>query len=206
MTILYSFSGADGAAPMDAPIIDKAGNLAGTTSLGGAMNQGTVFEFAPDGTETLLYSFTGRSDGGFPLAGVIADKAGNLYGTTEEGGKGHSGTVFMLTPDGTESVLHSFSLKNNDGEYPWAGLIMDKAGNLHGTTTGGGKYNAGTVFEVAPGGSETVSYSFGGGSDGATPSGGLVMDKAGNLYGTTQMGGTGTACPNGCGTIFEIGK
>jgi uncharacterized repeat protein (TIGR03803 family) len=206
-TILYSFTGgADGAAPLDAPIIDKAGNFIGTTSLGGTNNQGTVFEFAASGTESVLYSFTGKLDGGYPLAGVIADKAGNLYGTTEAGGKGHTGTVFMLAPDGTESVLHAFSRKNDDGEYPWAGLIMNKAGNLYGTTTAGGKYNAGAVFEVTPSGTETVPYSFGGGSDGATPSGALVMDKAGNLYGTTQMGGAGAACPNGCGTIFKIAK
>ncbi|HTT84676.1 MAG TPA: choice-of-anchor tandem repeat GloVer-containing protein [Rhizomicrobium sp.] len=206
-TVLYSFTGGnDGAAPMGGLITDKAGNIYGTTSLGGANNRGTVFEIAAGGTERVLYSFTGKSDGGYPMAGVIADAAGNLYGTTETGGKGYEGTVFKLATDGTETVLHAFSRKKTDGEYPWGGLVMDKAGNLYGTTRGGGQYGSGTVFKVAADGTETISHSFAGGSDGADPAAGLIRDKAGNLYGTTQMGGTGTACENGCGTIFEIGK
>jgi uncharacterized repeat protein (TIGR03803 family) len=204
-TVLYSFTGgSDGGAPAAGLIADKAGNFYGTTPQGGANNWGTVFEFATDGTETVLYSFTGGHDGGYPLAGVIADKAGNLYGTTENGGKGHVGTVFELATDGTESVLHAFSLRNNDGKYPSAGLVADKAGNLYGTTPAGGKYDDGAVFEVTPAGAETVLYSFAGGSDGAFPYAGLTLDKAGNLYGTTEEGGAGTTCANGCGTIFEI--
>jgi uncharacterized repeat protein (TIGR03803 family) len=202
--VLYSFTGGtDGAAPIAGLLADEAGNLYGTTSAGGADNHGTVFEVAPDGSETVLYSFTGEKDGGYPAAGLIADAAGNLYGTTETGGAGHIGTVFELATDGTESVLHSFSYKNDDGEYPWASLVMDSAGDLFGTTKGGGKYDSGAVFEVAADGTETVMHSFAGGSDGADPVAPLIIDTAGNLYGTTELGGTGT-CPGGCGTIFEI--
>jgi len=206
-TVLYSFgSGTDGAEPLGGLLADKAGNLYGTTFAGGTRNAGTIFEIAPGGTETVLYSFTGKADGGYPTAGLIADKSGNLYGTTESGGEGRVGTIFEYAAGGAESVLHAFSEKEGDGEYPWASLVMDKAGNLYGTTAGGGKYNAGAVFEVSPQGAETLVYSFAGGSDGADPVAPLIMDKAGNLYGTTQMGGTGTACENGCGTIFEIAK
>jgi uncharacterized repeat protein (TIGR03803 family) len=206
-TVLYSFTGgSDGGAPAAGLLADTAGNLYGTTPRGGENNWGTVFEFAADGTETVLYSFTGKSDGGFPLAGVIMDKAGNFYGTTEGGGKERVGTVFELATDGTESVLHDFSLRNNDGTYPSAGLIADNAGNLYGTTSAAGQYDEGTVFEVTPAGTETVLYSFAGGSDGAYPYAGLTLDSTGNLYGTTEAGGAGTACANGCGTIFEIGN
>ncbi|HEX4080063.1 MAG TPA: choice-of-anchor tandem repeat GloVer-containing protein [Rhizomicrobium sp.] len=204
-TVLYSFSGgSDGAKPLAGLIIDKAGNLYGTTSMGGAYKWGTAFELAPDGTETVLYSFIGKADGAYPVADLMADKAGNFFGATEEGGAKHLGTVFELAADGTETVLHSFTYKNDDGIFPWGGLVADKSGNLYGTTRGGGLYHDGIVFEVTPAGAEAVLYSFGGGSDGAYPSAGLIMDAAGNLYGTTQMGGTGTACPNGCGTIFEV--
>jgi uncharacterized repeat protein (TIGR03803 family) len=206
-TVLYSFTGgSDGGAPAAGLIADKAGNFYGTTPQGGTENWGTVFKLATSGTETVLYSFGGKLDGGYPLAGVIADKAGNLYGTTENGGKGRAGTVFKLTADGTESVLHAFSLKKTDGKYPSAALIADKAGNLYGTTPAGGQYDDGAVFEIAAGGTETILYSFAGGSDGAYPYAGLVLDKTGNLYGTTEDGGAGTACPDGCGTIFEIGN
>ncbi|MGH6878073.1 MAG: choice-of-anchor tandem repeat GloVer-containing protein [Rhizomicrobium sp.] len=206
-TVLYPFTGAaDGAYPLAGLIADSAGNLYGTTSRGGADDWGTVFKVAPDGTETVLYSFTDKGDGGFPAAGLIADKAGNFYGTTKGGGKSGIGTVFELAPDGTETVLHSFDRKTGDGAYPWAGVIADKAGNLYGTTAGGGAGNDGIVFEIASDGTETVLHAFTGGRDGAYPLGGVVADKKGNLFGTTELGGSGSACPDGCGAIFEIRK
>src|ERR1700674_3966070 len=164
-------------------------------------------------TFAVLYDFTG-TDGAIPEAGLVRDTAGNLYGTTEVGGAGNYGTVFELTPTAggawTEKVLHTFNLNGKDGAYPATSLIFDAAGNLYGTTVGGGKYYDGTVFELTPkaGGSWTEKvYSFSG-KDGESPWGaGLIVDAAGNLYGTTFYGGSGT-CNNdgfgGCGTVFEL--
>ena len=170
-TVLYSFCAqtncADGALPEAAGpslIVDKRGNLYGTTAAGGANNisfpggVGTVFELMPSGTETLLYSFcaqTNCTDGATPTAGLIMDKAGNLYGTTfHGGGTSDDGTVFELTHRGTETVLYSFCAQTDcgDGALPQAGLIMDKAGNLYGTTVQGGANNflGGVVFQLTP--------------------------------------------------------
>jgi uncharacterized repeat protein (TIGR03803 family) len=195
-SVLHSFNGSDGWVPYAGLIFDAAGNLYGTTVEGGDTNVGTVFKLAPnqDGswTESVLHSFHG-SDGAYPYAGLIFDAAGNLYGTTVEGDT-NVGTVFKLAPnqDGswTESVLHSFNGRN--GQYPYAGLIFDAAGNLYGTTYGGGASADGTVFELAPNqdGSwtESMLHSFHG-SDGERPRAGLIFDAAGNLYGTTAGGG-----------------
>ena len=118
-----------------------------------------MFKLAPDGTETILHFFTGKhGDGGNPIAGLVADSAGNLYGTTYYGGGSCAleqaygcGTVFKLAPDGTETILYSFSRKNGaNGAFPAASLIFDGAGNLYGTASGGGQYGYGTVFEVTP--------------------------------------------------------
>ena len=145
--VLYSFSGgADGARPGGGLIMDALGNLYGTTGGGGGFNGGVVFELAPDGAETVLYSFcqqAGCADGVIPQAGLIMDAAGNLYGTTRDGGTGGfsaMGTVFILGPDGTQTVLYSFCSQPDcvDGRTPVAGLIVDAAGNLYGTTTFGG--------------------------------------------------------------------
>jgi uncharacterized repeat protein (TIGR03803 family) len=166
---------------------------------------------------TTLYTFTGGSDGANPRAGLIADAAGNLYGTTISGGVScgelpHGcGTVFQLTPSGTLNVLHSFT--GSDGSQPFAALVADAAGTLYGTTYGGGATascdppnGCGTVFKLAPSGILTVLYSFTGSSDGAYPFGALVADAAGNLYGTTTLGGATASCnpPSGCGTVFEL--
>lgn len=217
VTVLHAFAGGnDGINPQAGLIADKAGNLYGTTVEGGngcsgGYTCGTVFELAPDGTETVLHAFTGGNDGYFPQAALIQDKAGNLFGTTDEGGANYGGgTVFKLAPDGTETVLHTFT-GGNDGDSPQAGLVEDKAGNLYGTTTIGGagcgnRYSTGcgTVFEVAPDGTETVLHAFAGGNDGFSPRAGLILDKAGNLYGTTTEGG-GAGCEYyGCGTVFKI--
>jgi uncharacterized repeat protein (TIGR03803 family) len=155
--VLHSFNGGDGANPAAGLIFDAAGNLYGTTTGGGTSGYGTVFELTPMGgggwTETILYSFGNGTDGAIPYAGLIFDAAGNLYGTTFGGGPyGGAGTVFELTPTAgggwTETVLHSFN--GGDGANPVAGLIFDAAGNLYGTTTGGGTYGGGTAFELSP--------------------------------------------------------
>jgi uncharacterized repeat protein (TIGR03803 family) len=248
-TVLYSFCTksdcADGAAPVAGLIMDKkTGKLYGTTSEGGAytfadggLGGGTAFELTPPAkgktkwTEKVLYNFcalggAGCSDGAVPAAGLIRDASGHLYGTTERGGAADDfayGTVFELTPPAkgetiwTENVLWSFcaQVTNDictDGDFPVAGLVMDRSGNLYGTTANGGAaddYNQGTVFELTPPATgetawtETVVYSFcaeiirGLCADGADPEAGLIMDTSGNLYGTTKSGGRG-------GTAFEL--
>src|ERR1019366_2789841 len=148
------------------------------------------------------------TDGNYPYAGLIFDAAGNLYGTTVQGGTYNYGTVFELTPAAgggwTEKVLHNFNYNGTDGAYPYAGLIFDAVGNLYGTTDGGGTYSYGTGFEVTPeaGGvwTEKVLHNFNyNGTDGANPYAGLIFDVVGNLYGTTQGGGTYSY-----GTVFEL--
>ncbi|HWE06283.1 MAG TPA: choice-of-anchor tandem repeat GloVer-containing protein [Rhizomicrobium sp.] len=148
---------------------------------------------------TVLYNFAGSSDGGDPFAGLIRDSAGNLYGTADYGGTAFAGAVFKVAPDGTETVLYSFS-GGADGAQPFSALVRDKAGNLYGTTTMGGSANAGVVFKLDPGGTETVLHNFIGGTDGTTPTGGLLEDKGGNFYGTASQGGTSNA-----GVLFKIG-
>jgi len=156
--VLYSFDGTAAAYPSAGLIMDTVGNLYGTTSEGGCDDCGTVFKIAPDGTETVLHSFQGGSDGAYPVAGLIIDKKGNLFGTTAEGGADGAGTVFKITPKGKEAVFYSFDYTS--GQAPRAGLIMDKKGNLYGTTNLGGVNSWGTVFELAPEGTETVLHSF----------------------------------------------
>jgi len=204
--VLHSFTGApDGATPIGGLFRDAAGNLYGTTSYGGVSGYGTLFKVDPTGMETVLYSFTGGTDGDGPFAGLIQDAAGNLYGTTFGGGASGYGTVFKLDTTGRETLLHSFAGYPTDGGNPTACLVMDSAGNLYGTTFGGGTYGNGTVFKVDPTGMETVLYSFTGGTDGSGPSAGLAQDAAGNFYGTTYYGGNLTLCSgSGCGTVFKL--
>jgi uncharacterized repeat protein (TIGR03803 family) len=227
-TVLYNFVNYnDGTHPLAGLIMDAAGNLYGTTYGGSFGGGGTVFELWPSTgggwTETVLYHFDhGNSDGAFPSAGLIMDGAGNLYGTTNNGGFAdiwgngcYCGTVFELSPiEGggwRETKLHSFGY-GGDGAYPgYAGVIMDAAGNLYGVTGYGGIYGYGIVFELSPraggGWTETVLHSFGNGDDGSWPQGGLTVDSAGNLYGTTFWGGIYRHCTGGnggCGTVFEL--
>ncbi len=203
LTVLYAFTGGrDGAYPY-AGLLRKADKLYGTTYGGGAYNSGTVFKLAPGGAETVLHAFSGGSDGNGPAGSLITDATGNLYGTTVYGGGSGCGgygcgTVFRIAPDGTETLLHAFA-DGNDGAYPSASLIADTSGNLYGTTYGGGVYRAGTVFKLAPDGTETVLYAFSGGNDGSGPSGRLIRDSAGNFYSTTGGGGAYTK-----GTIFKL--
>jgi uncharacterized repeat protein (TIGR03803 family) len=199
-TVLYSFeSGADGAYPYGGLTLNTDGNLYGTTKNGGINDYGTVFKITPQGVETVLYSFQDGSDGAFPVASLVADANGNLYGTTSGGGSDYAGTVFKITSQGVESVLHSFQ-GGADGAVPQAGLILDATGNLYGTTQDGGGINDyGTVFKITPQNVETVLYSFRGVNDGANPYAGLILDATGNLYGTTAHGGF-----NNYGTVFKI--
>lgn len=202
-TVLHTFDNTDGAFPYASLIRDKAGNLYGTASGGGANGQGAVFKLAPDGTETVLYSFAGGSDGTIPNSSLTFDKAGNLYGTTYEGGTGSCasgcGTVFKLAPDGSETVVHSFAGGTGDGAYPYAGVTLDAAGNLYSTAYEGGADGLGIVFQLTPGGTETLLHSFSGGSDGANPNSNLMANRRGVLFGTAATGGA-----NGDGTVFRI--
>jgi uncharacterized repeat protein (TIGR03803 family) len=194
---------------------------------------GTVFELSPNGTggwtETVLYNFLGGSDGQYPSSGLIFDQAGNLYGATQAGGASNNGTVFELSHGSggwTETILYSFQGGTTDGASPQGNLIFDQSGNLYGTTSSGGNLSSdcdyfgggscGTVFKLSPNGSggwtETVlfefpgSYAPGSTTDGSSPNGGMVFDQAGNLYGTTQAGGSGpcTGADFGCGTVIEL--
>jgi len=238
-TVLYSFGANgqyDGAWPEAGLIFDSAGNLYGTTVLGGTGSAcggpyacGTVFELTPTAgggwTEQVLHSFGNGTDGQYAYSGLIFDASGNLYGTTSTGGTDGNGTVFELTPTAgggwTGTVLYSFCSQIGcaDGSGPTAGLIFDAAGNLYGTTIYGGTYiscyndynGCGTVFELTPtaGGdwTEQVLHNFGNGTDGYWLYGGLILDAAGNLYGTTADGGNGSYCQfqqQFCGTVFEL--
>lgn len=261
-TVLYDFTdGSEGGNPQAGLVFDKVGNLYGTTSSGGIYDQGTVFELSPSNgtwTETVLYSFTGRDDGGTPTAPLILDANGNLYGTTQDGGTANNGVVFELHQEGDpwhEVVLHNFGAGGGDGDHP-SGLFLDKNGRAFGTTSNGGVHGAGTVFAMqysrgtwqyatlysfqtggtdglnpqsgvvvdsndriygttpyggfgrgtvfelkysASGWKETIIYDFEGGADGTTPFAGLTLDSADNLYGTTAQGGA-----NNDGTVFEL--
>ena len=201
-TTLFSFNNSDGANPQASLIMDAQGNLYGTTGSGGTYSFGTVFKLDPSGNETVLHSFAGNlDDGGTPVANLIRDASGNLYGTTYQGATpSGGGTVFKLDPSGNETILHSFSM-GSDGGNPDCGLIMDAQGNLYGTTFSGGAYGNGTVFKVDPSGNETVLHSFTGGSDGYMPYAGLIMDAQGNLYGTTFSSDNPA---QGNGVVFKL--
>jgi uncharacterized repeat protein (TIGR03803 family) len=197
-TVLYSFAGgADAISPTFGLVRDPSGNLYGATTRGGTGNAGTVFEVSPNGTETVLYTFTNSHDGAYPRGGIVRDEKGNLYGTSLGGYLAGFGTVYRLSPSGIETVLHLFT-GGADGGYPQGSLVYVQ-GALYGTTAVGGTNDAGTVFEIAPGHKETVLHSFTGGSDGANPGAGLIRDSDGNLYGTTTAGGA-----SGHGTVFKV--
>jgi uncharacterized repeat protein (TIGR03803 family) len=202
-TLLHVFEGGvDGAAPTGGLTLDPAGNLYGTTVLGGAPDTGTIFELPSLGSEYILYSFSG-SDGANPKGSLVRDEVGNLYGTTMLGGNagcpfGEScGVVFKWGLSG-ETVLYSFNPA--DGAFPSPYLALDSAGNLYGTTSSGGATGHGTVFKVDPAGNETLLHSFSGGSDGAYPYGGVILGRDGSLYGTTSGGGA-----YGYGVVFALG-
>jgi len=215
--VLHNFTGApDGAFPYSQLVFDSQGNLYGTAYLGGANSDGMVFELTPSSggwTESTLYSFTGLADGGSPWSGVVFDTAGNLYGTTMYDGNNNCGAVYKLSPNGsgwTETTLYTFPGDGSEGCGVQAGVILDAAGNLYGATITGGAYGSGTVFELSPSnGSYTfnVIYAFPSGphnqpycaGNGFGPAASLVMDSAGNLYGTTIDDGE-----YGWGSVFEL--
>src|SRR6266446_7497542 len=214
--VLHTFGqGTDGQTPTGNLIMDSAGNLYGTTVYGGTgtcastpVGCGTVFELIPGAggvwTEKRLHSFKG-TDGNYPASGVIMDASGNVYGTTPDGGAFGStytgGTVFELKlKAGTwgQSVLHSFG-SAGDGQGPSSGLLLDPSSNLFGTTGSGGNVGSGTVFELTHSSAswtENILYSF---TDAGDPSGRLIFDGSGNIYGTTAFGGTA-----GAGSVFEL--
>ncbi len=212
-TVLYQFCAesncSDGATPQGGLVFDQKGNLYGTTFQGGNPDNcylgcGVVFKLTPQGKETVLYRFCPKincADGEFPEGGLLIDRKGNLDGTVYEGGAYGAGAVFKVTPDGKETILHSFGAQA-DGEYPEAGVIFDQKGNLYGTTTRGGAYAYGTIFKLTPPNKEKVLYSFcpqTNCADGAYPLAGLIFNQKGNLYGTTVGGGA-----HEYGTVFKL--
>ncbi len=225
--LVHSFDGTHGDQPMGSLIADRAGNLYGTSLEGGATGRGVVYELVRPippktaWTETLLYSFGGPPDGGLPEAGLVFDGAGDLYGTTSEGGASDVGTVFELVPPATtggawtESILHSFQGGTSDGASPQAGLAFDSRGNLYGVTFAGGANEdgscggrvyrgCGTVFQLSPpatsGGAwtETILHSFNYGQ-GRFPTGTPTLDARGDLYGSAQGGGL-----YGAGVVYRL--
>ncbi len=260
-SVLYTFTGGnDGAYPLGAPARAPSGDLYGTAQAGGAATgldgAGTVFKLSATGQITVLHAFTGGADGGIPYGGVVLDRAGNAFGTTEADSapNGHgmaAGTVFKIDAAGNETVLHTFDptvrkspigpddvlVRGRGGSYydttfasnggqgalfrispagalkvlhqfstpalgtvPYATVTFDSAGNLYGTTDTGGAANLGVVYKLDTLGAYTVLHSFGGGADGAHPSSKMLIDSAGNLYGTTDGGDVATDY----GTIFKL--
>jgi uncharacterized repeat protein (TIGR03803 family) len=220
--VLYSFTGgSDGIAPIGGLIADRTGAVYGTTTEGGnsecfEAGCGTVFKLPArfglnaTRTETVIYRFQGDNDGSYPASSLLIDKAGTLYGTTQEGGFGSGGgggTVFKLLPSASgyqKTTLYAF--QGTDGYRPVGDLIADKTGALYGVTGGGGPPGGeGTVYKLTASALSTL-YSFKGGLDGSIPQAGVVADSNGGLYGTTYFGGTGSGClhDEGCGTVFKL--
>ena len=218
LTALHAFTGGgDGNGPFAGITFDQQGRIYGTTAYGGSHQEGVVYRLVQEGegwVESPIYSFGSpqSGDGNFPLAGVVFGPDGLLYGTTDEGGAYGFGTVFSLQPPATacktvlcpwlETILYNFT--DTGGVYPGYGnLVFDQAGNIYGTAfNGGGSGFFGTVFELTRSGSgwtESVLWRFSCGNDGCAPAGGVIFDNAGNLYGTTSLGGA-----NGDGTVFEL--
>ncbi|MGC9952195.1 MAG: choice-of-anchor tandem repeat GloVer-containing protein [Bryobacteraceae bacterium] len=223
--VLHTFGGpGDGGIPYGGLVRDSTGNLYGTTQLGGVAGSncingcGVVFKVDKTGNETILYSFTGGTDGGSPVAGLLQDSAGNLYGTTLLGGStvncgSGCGVVFKLDTAGNQTVLHTFlgsGSRAADGAQPEGVLIEDAKGNLYGTTAIGGENGGGTVFKLSTTGKETV-FSFGNDAQqptnlGEQPLAGVIRDTQGNLYGTSAGGTNSSTPPTGSGVVYKLSE
>lgn len=219
-SVLHNFTGgADGANTFSGLYVAPSGVLYGTATHGGTYGAGTVFKLNQLNSSWVfspLYEFTGGSDGALPEGGVVMGPNGALYGTASNGGDNYGG-VFELRPPPMfcrsvecyweESVLHNFTGRP-DGEYPiFVNLAFDQAGDIYGTTLDGGMDDLGTTFELTASGggyTESILHSFGSGSDGQSPFSGVVLDRAGNVYGVTPSGGTGTTCSSGCGAVYQL--
>jgi len=227
-TVMHRFTGGnDGGQPQAGLALDSSGNFYGTTFRGGLYGPGTVFRLAPTSNggwkETVLHSFTGGRDGGYPMGGVTVGANGHLYGTASSGGSsGQGGVVFELSPQTgggwRETVLYNFT-GVSDGSSPSGGLTFDAAGNIYGATLGGGNITdtcshagalyCGVAFELSANGSggwtESVMHAFNG-ADGFQPQGSLIFDASGNLYGTTTYGGALCSSSTGCccGVVYEL--
>jgi uncharacterized repeat protein (TIGR03803 family) len=219
--VLHRFTGSsDGLWPLSPLVQDSNGAWYGTTGFGGDISCpvsssgcGTVFKIDKTGKETVFYAFTGTNgDGALPVYPLLLDAQGDLYGTTSRGGEFSVGTVFKLDKTGKETIVYSFSGTNGDGQVPYSGLVEDKAGNLYGTTNGGGLTGGacgiagcGTVYKITKTGTETILYRFTGtNGDGYQPVAHPILGSDGSLYGTTLYGSIGQ---NGCcGTIYKITK
>lgn len=210
---IYSFGGPDGENPAGGVILDGSGDLFGTTQRGGSYNAGTVFKLTYTSgvgwTETVLYNFQNLSDGQEPTGGLLMDSAGNLYGTTLDGGSGLGGTVFELSPVGDTWVFTTlYSISGSPECGPVAALTMDSSGNLYGTTVCDGGDRAGNVFKLTNtqnGWEYTSLHDFTGGTDGAIPYSNVTIDTDGTLYGTAEGGGNSSCFPPaGCGTVWMI--
>lgn len=214
---LYNFTGNDGYGPEGGVIRDRSGVLYGATNIGGSLGMGTVFKLQPSPVIppsvfspwmlTTLHNFQpGGGDGSGPKSPLVFDQAGNLYGTTNQGGTYGGGVVFKLTPANgawTESILYNFG-QGGDGNGPRSGVVSDSVGNLYGTTELGGAYGCGMVYQLSSSGAnwnESILYSFKGTGDGCRPWGGVILDQAGNLYGGTPMTDTNVASN---GVVFEL--
>jgi uncharacterized repeat protein (TIGR03803 family) len=205
-TVLYAFTGGkDGDTPVTPLLRDGKGNLYGTTQGGGPDGWGTVFKIDTAGKETILHTFTGGQDGGYPDQGLSMGKSGVVFGTTFYGGSHNNSIGTIFKADGTRNftTLYSFT------HYPYGGhpdlgrLTRDKSGNIYGVTSGGGfKYNYGALYELAANGKPKLLHGFKGGTkDGWDPMGSAAQDKAGNLYGTTYVGGS-----ENYGVIWKVSK
>ena len=212
-TVLHTFTNTpDGEIPQRSGLLHLGNSYYGMTIFGGATGNGTIYQLTQSTgiwTESMLYSFTGGSDGGYPLGALIADAAGNLYGVTTSGGTNSEGVAFEFSKSSgqwAETVLYNFG-SGSDGVYPQGPLVFDTAGNLYGTTPFGGVSGNGTVYELSLANgdwTETILHRFGSSPDGAQPYGGLTLDAAGNVYGTTQIGGANNCISLGCGIDFQL--
>ncbi len=203
--LLHSFQGppSDGTQPSAGLYRSGSGRLFGTTVSGGQFfNLGAAFSLTTTGTESLLHSFAGGSDGDDPYAGLIADSVGNLYGASSGVQEGMCGNVFKIDAALTLTVLHQFLGGTTDGCGAFGGLVRDSAGNFYGATAAGGAFGAGTVYKIDATNSFSILYSFGATAiDATNPNGGLVRDSGGNLFGSSTTTGNNQAS---CGNVFKI--